>query len=219
VERAVRVLDAPVARRLEAGAEHAVALEAVEVLTQSGAVVVDACRREVRVGTKAVSLATRPVLFALCAALGQASPSAASREALIRDAFDGRAATESFRARLRVEIGRLRRAVTAFVQIEATEEGFVMAPRRGENVVVLLPPEPGDASAVLALLAGGESWSTSALAAALGQSQRTVQRALGVLLAAQRVRALGGGRSRRWAAPEPAGFATTLLLVARDARE
>jgi len=67
---------------------------------------------------------------------------------------------------------------------------------------------------VLAFLADGESWSGSALALALGASQRTVQRALAELEAGGRVRALGHARARRWLAPPLTGFTTILLLPA-----
>jgi hypothetical protein len=219
VERASRDLRARVARLVVDGAERALVLDDVEALTHSSELVVDACRREVRKGSAAVSLAARPVLFALAATLGQAAPSEASRETLILQAFGGRTVSESLRARLRVEVGRLRRAVSAIAHVRATKNGFLLVPRQGSRVLVLLPPEPGEASALLALLSGGESWSTSGLAAAVGTSQRTVQRALGALLSEGRVHAVGGGRSRRWVAPPPAGFATTLLLAARDGRE
>ena len=69
-------------------------------------------------------------------------------------------------------------------------------------------------AAVLACLADGESWSSSALALALGTSQRTVQRALDALAAAGKVQAIGRGRARRWMTPPVPGFTTTLLLPA-----
>jgi hypothetical protein len=219
VERAAVDLRAKVARLVVSGTERALVLTDIEALADSRELVVDACRREVRVGKTVIPLAKRPVLFALARALGEAAPSEASRETLVRQAFGGRTVNESLRARLRVEVGRLRRAISAAAHVRATKSGFAMVSRHGSRVLVLLPPEPGEASALLALLAGGESWSTSALAAALGASQRTVQRALGVLLTAGRVHALGAGRSRRWVAPPPAGFATTLLLAARDRRD
>jgi predicted ArsR family transcriptional regulator len=65
---------------------------------------------------------------------------------------------------------------------------------------------------VLAFLADGESWSSSALALVLGASQRTVQRALDSLEAAGKVQSLGRARARRWMTPPPLGFTTTLLL-------
>jgi hypothetical protein len=212
VERAARSLDAPVARHRLEGDERPITLDAVEALLGSGEVVIDACRAEVRAGRVTVSFAGRPVLFALAVALGEATPADATRETLVGRAFGARSASDSLRARLRVEIGRLRRALSALAEVRATRAGFSLEPRRGDRVHVLLPPGSSESSAVIAVLAGGESWSTSALAAAVGSSQRTVQRELASLLAQGRVQASGRGRSRRWMGDPPTGFATTLLL-------
>jgi tetratricopeptide (TPR) repeat protein len=212
VERAARSLDAPVARHRHEGQERAITLEAVEALLGSEELVIDACRAQVRGGRVTVSFAGRPVLFALAVALGEAAPADATRETLVGRAFGARSATDSLRARLRVEIGRLRRALSALADVGATRAGFSLQPRRGDRVHVLLPPGSGESSAVIAVLDGGESWSTSALAAAVGSSQRTVQRELAALQAQGRVQAVGRGRSRRWMADRPTGFATTLLL-------
>jgi biotin operon repressor len=219
IEQAARALDAPVARLCVAGSERLVGLDEVEAIFRAREFVVDACRREVRAGRDVISLATRPVLFSLAVALGEAAPGDAAREDLARRAFFARSLNDSLRARLRVEIGRLRRVLGEAVDIRATARGFALVPRRHERVVVLLPPAPGEANALVALLAGGEAWSTSGLAAALGRSQRAVQRALATLCAEGRVQTVGRGRARRWAAPAPAVFATTLLLApARTAR-
>jgi DeoR/GlpR family transcriptional regulator of sugar metabolism len=67
---------------------------------------------------------------------------------------------------------------------------------------------------VLAFLADGESWSSSALAVALNASQRTVQRALDSLAEAGKVQFFGKARARRWMTPPVPGFTTTLLLPA-----
>jgi hypothetical protein len=213
VESARRTLEAPVARLCASGAERPVDLDDVEALFRSGDFLVDACRREVRDGVVVVSLAARPVLFALAVALGEAAPGEATRETLVRRAFFARAVSDSLRARLRVEVGRLRRLLGPLADIHATEGGFAMTARRETRILVLSPPTPGEANALVALLTGGEAWSTSALAAALGRSQRAVQRALATLEAEHRVQAVGRGRARRWIAPAPAGFATTLLLA------
>ena len=154
------------------------------------------------------------MLLALAVALGSRAPAEATRDELMLHAFGARRVTESLRARLRVEIGRLRAVLSAVAHIEATSRGYALGARRG-GVAVLLPPHPGEESAVLALLRAGESWSTSALAAAVGSSQRAVQRALAALYAGDRVESVGRGRSRRWVARAPHGFATTLLLVTR----
>jgi len=212
IGRARRALSAPSARLIRRGMVRPVRLDEVEALFASGDLVVDACRRAVRGPARSVPLAGRPVLFALVGALAEAWPADVPRDRLVERAFEARAANESHRARLRVELGRLRAALRPLARIEATRRGFALVPVGGRAVVVLAPPIDGPAGAILALLEGGESWSTSALACALGSSQRTVQRALRQLEEAAAVRAVGRGRSRRWLAPALGGFATTLLL-------
>jgi hypothetical protein len=214
VEHASVVLDAPAARLIAAGEARLLRLEEVEALLGSRALVVDACRRVVRDARTVVSLARRPVLFALARVLGEAWPGDASRETLVARAFGARLADESYRARLRVEVGRLRTALRMLAGVSATQRGFALAPRRAREVVVLAPPVEGEHAAVLAFLADGESWSSSALALALGASQRTVQRALDSLAEAGKVQSLGRGRARRWMTPPVPGFTTTLLLPA-----
>ena len=134
------------------------------------------------------------------------------RSALLARAFGAKFTDESHRARLRVEIGRLRSELRTLADVSATKRGFALAPRRARDVVVLAPPVDGQHAAVLAFLADGESWSSSALAIALGASPRTVQRALEELAAAGKVQAFGRGRARRWMTPPVLGFPTTLLL-------
>ena len=180
----------------------------------SKALVVDACRHVVRDARTAVSLARRPVLFALARVLGEAWPGDVPRGTLLVRAFGAKLADESHRARLRVEIGRLRAALRTLAGVTATKRGFVLAPYRAREVVVLARPVEEPHAAVLAFLADGESWSSSALALALGTSQRTVQRALDSLAAAGKVQTFGRGRARRWVTPPVPGFTTTLLLPA-----
>jgi len=214
VEAAGRVLTAPAARLIARGRERLLRLGEVEALLASNALVVDACRHAVRAGSKVVSLATRPVLFALARTLGEAWPADAARDTLIAHAFGSRFTDASHRARLRVEVGRLRRALQPLAGVSATKRGFALAPRRAREVVVLARVVDGEHAAVLALLADGESWSSSALSLALGTSQRTVQRALDALAAAGTAQSLGHGRARRWMTPPLPGFTTTLLLPA-----
>ncbi|MFC5488843.1 helix-turn-helix domain-containing protein [Dokdonella soli] len=214
IESALLVLNTPAARLIEGGAERLLLLEEVEALLASKAFVVDACRHVVRDESKVVSLAKRPVLFALARALGEAWPGDVSRDTLIARAFRLKLADESHRARLRVEMGRLRRMLRTLADVSATKRGFALAPRRACEVVVLARPVEEKHAAVLAFLADGESWSTSALALALGASQRTVQRALDSLAAACKVQSFGRGRARRWTTPPMPGFATALLLPA-----
>lgn len=214
VESAARVLTTPAARVIADGQDRLLLLEGVEALHASGALIVDACRLVVRGASRAVSLARRPVLFALARALGEAWPGDVSRDALVARAFRGKRADESYRARLRVEVGRLRRELRGLARVNATQRGFALAPRAAREVVVLAPPVEDENAAVLGCLADGESWSSSALALALGTGQRTMQRALETLAAAGKVQAFGRGRARRWVTPPPAGFTTTLLLPA-----
>jgi len=214
VEAAAMLLEAPAARLIERGEARQLLLEDVEALLASRALVVDACRYVVRGAGTAVPLARRPVLFALARALAEAWPKDVPRATLVARAFRGKVADESHRARLRVEIGRLRAALRTLAGISATKEGFALVPRRADEVVVLALPLEEEHAAVLAFLADGESWSSSALALALDASQRTVQRSLDELAAAGKVQSFGQGRARRWMTPPLGGFTTTLLLPA-----
>jgi hypothetical protein len=214
VESASLILNTPAARRIANGDERQLLLQDVEVLLASKALIVDACRHVVRDARAVISLATRPVLFALARALAEAWPKDVPRDVLLARAFGAKFTDESHRARLRVEVGRLRRKIRTLAGIRATKRGFALAPRRARQVVVLAPPVDGDRAAVLAFLADGESWSSSALALALGASQRTVQRALDSLAAEDKVQSFGRARARRWMAPPLPGFTTTLLLPA-----
>jgi len=236
VAEARAALDRPAARRVHAGRELLLRLDEVEALLDSGALVVDACRRGLRAGTTWRPLARRPVLFALARALAEAWPGDVDRDALIARAFRTRRPNESHRARLRVQIGRLRTVAAPLARIEASARGFALIglpsalrapgqfapwggpaalrPRGEREVVVLVPPIDGDRASLLALLADGAAWSTSALALALGASQRTVQRVLVELEAAGGVRSIGRARAKRWLSPPLAGFTTILLLPA-----
>ena len=212
VDGVSRVLHAPAARLIARGTERLLPLEEVEALLASRALVVDACRNVVRDARKMVSLARRPVLLALARALGEAWPGDVPRSALIARAFRTRHADESHRARLRVEVGRLRTVLRTLAGVSATKQGFALVPLRAREVVVLARPVEEEHAAVLAFLADGESWSSSALALALGASQRSVQRALDSLAESGKVQWFGRGRARRWMTPPVPGFATTLLL-------
>ncbi|MER8481303.1 helix-turn-helix domain-containing protein [Mesorhizobium sp. M1322] len=212
VEGASLVMNTPAARLIARGEERPLLLEEVEALLASGALVVDACRNVVRDAGMIVSLATRPVLFALARTLGEAWPADVARSTLVARAFGGKHADESHRARLRVEVGRLRVELRSLADVSATKRGFALKPRRPRDVVVLAPPVDEQHAAVLAFLADGESWSSSALAIALGASSRTVQRSLEQLAAAGKVQSFGRGRARRWMTPPVPGFPTILLL-------
>ncbi len=212
VASASRLLDTPAARLIERGEERLLLLDEVEALMASNALVVDACRYAVREKGIVVPLATRPVPFMLVRLLAQAWPADVPRDTLIARAFRMKHADETLRARLRVEIGRLRTMLGALADIAATKHGFVLLPHRASEVVVLARPVDEEHASLLALLADGESWSSSALALALGASQRTVQRALDALASAGKVQSFGQGRARRWTMPPMPGFATALLL-------
>ncbi|HEX5408888.1 MAG TPA: hypothetical protein VFW89_03865 [Gemmatimonadaceae bacterium] len=212
VERACLMLKMPAARLISRGAERLLLLEDVAAILSSRALVVDACRHAVRTGGTLISLTRRPVLFALARALGEAWPGDVARSTLLARAFGAKFADTSHRARLRVEVGRLRASLRTLAGVRATERGFTLVPRGAREVVVLARPVDDEHAAVLAFLADGESWSSSALALALGASQRTVQRALDSLAAAGKVQPFGRGRARRWTTPSVPGFTTTLLL-------
>ena len=214
VESAFLALNTPAARLIANGEERLLLLEEVEALLASSAFVVDACRNVVRHNNTVVSLTRRPVLFALARALGEAWPGDVARESLIARAFGSTFTDESHRARLRVEVGRLRRLLQTLARVSATKRGFALAPRRAREVVVLARPVEEEQAAVLAFLTDGESWSSSALGLALGTSQRTVQRALDSLATSGKVQSVGRGRARRWMTPPVPGFTTTLLLPA-----
>jgi hypothetical protein len=214
VQGVAQILRMPAARLAGRGGPRPLLLDEVEAILASGALVVDACRHIVRDARTQVSLARRPVLFTLARALGEAWPGDVPRDELVARAFRARRADESHRARLRVEIGRLRRMLKGVASIRATERGFELVQLHARQVIVLVPPTDEAHAAVLAFLLDGESWSSSALALALATSQRSVQRALDALAAAGKVQSIGNGRTRRWMTPPIPGFTTALLLPA-----
>jgi hypothetical protein len=207
-------MDLPAARLIADGDERLLQLDEVETLLASPALVVDACRYVVRDARSVISLERRPVLFTLARTLAEAWPNDVPRAMLIARAFRTRHADESHRARLRVEVGRLRTLLRTMADISATKHGFALTPYHASEVVVLARPVDDAHAAVLALLADGESWSSSALALALGTSQRSVQRALDALATTHKVDSFGRGRARRWMTPPVPGFPTSLLLPA-----
>ncbi|MGN6236343.1 helix-turn-helix domain-containing protein [Dyella sp.] len=214
VEQAVFAWHAPVARLLAAREERMLRLYEVEALLTGDQLLIDGCRHTVRAGDTVVALARRPVLFTLARVLGEAWPQDVPRNVLITRAFRARAIDESHRARLRVEMGRLRTALRGLAEVQATPHGYALMPSDARAVAVLARPVEEKHAAVLALLADGEAWSSSALALALGDSQRTVQRALDALAAAGAIQPIGRGRAQRWMTPPLPGFATALLLPA-----
>lgn len=214
VATASAALSAPAARSIARGEERPLVLGEVEALFASKTLVVDACRHVVRDAQGVVSLARRPVLFALARTLAEAWPSDVARDTLVARAFSARRADASHRARLRVEIGRLRALLAGLARVQATKAGFVLEPLRARELVLLARPVEEEHAAVLAFLTDGEAWSSSALALALGTSQRSVQRALDALATSGKAQAFGRGRARRWTTPLAPGFMTALLLPA-----
>jgi hypothetical protein len=212
VESASLALTVPAARSITRGEERLLLLEEVEGLHASNALVVDACRLVVRQAGTLVSVARRPVLFALARALAEAWPQDVPRDVLLARAFGAKFTDESHRARLRVEVGRLRSVLRRLVEVSATKRGFTMTPRHAREVVVLAPAAEEQHAAVLAMLSDGELWSTSALALALGASQRTVQRALDALSGSGKAHPVGRGRAQRWTGTPLLGFTTVMLL-------
>lgn len=213
-EDAALVLNTPAARLITSGRERLVLLEEVEALLASRSLVIDACRYDVRFKDTIISLARRPLLFSLVRLLSEAWPNDISRDVLIEQAFRTKYADDTHRVRLRVEIGRLRKLLKELLDIEATSRGFVLVPGQDQEVAVLARPVEERHGSLLALLADGQAWSSSALAAALGTSQRTVQRALDTLATAGKVQSFGHGRTCRWLLPSIPAFTTTLLLPA-----
>lgn len=214
VRRAEEAFQAPAARLLEAGSERPLVLGEVETLIASNSLIVDATRNVVRKKTCIVPLASRPVIFALARTLAEVWPGDVARETLLTRVFRARQADESHRARLRVEIGRLRGELLDLAEIQATERGFMLKPIGAGNVAVLTPLQEDNHAAILALLADGEEWSSSALALALDVSPRTVQRALEALASVKKIDSFGRGRACRWMARQVPGFPTSLLLPA-----
>lgn len=214
VESASLLLKTPTARLIARGTQRPLLLQDLEAVLSSAALVVDACRYVVQDRSAALSFSTRPVLFKLIRTLAEAWPADVSRDTLVLRAFRAKRADESYRARLRVEVGRLRKILQSVADVRATQRGFAVVPHRAREIVVLARPHEERHAEVLALLADGETWSSSSLALALGASQRTVQRALDSLGAAGKAQFFGHGRARRWTMPPAPGFMTSLLLPA-----
>jgi len=214
IERASSTLSAPAARMILRGQERLLQLDEVEALFRSDMLILDACRLALRRGSQIVPMARRPVLFALGRRLAERAPDDVARADLIAHAFRGKEADESHRARLRVEIGRLRQLIGSIAEITATRDGFVLSARDDRDIAVLAQPDEDENATVLACLADGEAWSSSGLALALGASQRTVQRALDALALSGKVQSFGRGRAQRWTCPVVPEFATALLLPA-----
>jgi len=208
------MLERPAARRRGPHGYELLRVAELGELVESGALVLDTGRRLLRTRVASRSLLRRPVPFALLEALAAAWPGEVERDVLITGALGARRPNESHRVRLRVELGRLRALVLGLARIEPTRQGFALRTEGDRRLVVIDPPIDGQQALLLALLADGVPWSTSALALALDASQRTIQRALVELQAEGRVHAVGRARAQRWLAPPLSGITPILLLPA-----
>ncbi len=214
VELLQRRLDAPIARLIREGRESTLYLREFKTFAGPKELVVDGCTREIRLGEAVVSLVRRPVLLELAVVLAEHSPHHVPRDTLVTRVFGARRVNDSHRVRLRVELGRLRKLIREVANIQATGSGFSLTAPKARGIALLLPPGEDATSALLSLLRDGNSWATSALAEALGKSQRAVQRALSELAKDGKVQATGKGRALRWVAGIATDATTTLLLVA-----
>lgn len=188
--------------------------DALCALNQSVNLIVDATRFEVRHRESAISLVTRPVLFSLLSCLATAWPGECRREDLIGAVFRGRQVDESYRARLRVEMLRLRRLLGAVGSVVATAGGYRLVPDNATAVVMIEPLAGTRHAQLLALLGDGEAWTSLAVAEALGASRRTAQRSLEALSREGLVRKQGAGSAQRWRAPGVDPIALAMLLPA-----
>ena len=215
VKTARALLAAPAGRLIRAGKVQLLGLEQVErLLGASRGLLFDARESSVSAGKLRVSLKGRAVLFGLARLLAEAWPLEVARRQLLAQVFGVTRANDSHRARLRVELARVRRALRQLLTIAATPDGFRLDPLGEREVQVLTPVSESEHSQMLSLLSDGEAWSSSALATALGVNQRTVQRSLRALEAAGRTRSSGRARTKRWFLSPPNEFATPLLLPA-----
>jgi hypothetical protein len=217
VRTARALLQAPAARLIQSGSQRLLGLSQVESVQRANrGLLVDVRRACVAGQETRISLRGRPVLFALLRVLAEAWPSEVTRRELLLRVFAVTRANDTHRARLRVEMARLRHVLRPLATIAATSAGFRVDPLgsgpANAEVRVLLPVSEGEHSQLLTLLADGEAWSSSALALALGVNQRTIQRSLQALAASGRARAIGRARAKRWFLASPSEFATPLLL-------
>jgi hypothetical protein len=203
-------LSQPVARLERGGVLRTADLFAIEAASSGAVLLVDACRRLVIGGRASVPLAKRPVLFALLFVLARAWPNGVARDELASRAFDAKKVNASHRARLRVELGRLRKLLSGLAEPVATDDGYVLASAR--EVMTLLPPSDDDDARIAILLGDGASWSAQGLAEHAGVSKRTAQRALADLVAKGGAMRSGTGKAVRYTRPGPRIASRMLLL-------
>lgn len=208
-------LTRPVARLVENGVESAADSFAIERAANGDSLFVDACRRYAIAGRAMVRFETKPVLFALLRTLARAWPASVPRDVLATAAFEVKRPNASHRARTRVEIGRLRKALAGIAEPVATKDGYVLDSVRP---VALLLPTSGDADASIALLLGdGAAWTARAIAEHANVSKRTALRALASLVENGRAMRVANGNVIRYLAAGPA-IASRLLLLGLVAR-
>jgi hypothetical protein len=204
-------LTRPVARLQRSGALREADLFEVERASGGALLLVDACRRLAVSAGITVSLARRPVPFALLLVLARAFPASVPRDELALRAFDVRRVNASHRARLRVEMGRLRKLLHGLGAAPvATADGYALTSAR--DVAVLLALSDDDAARVALLLGDGATWSAQRVAEHAGISKRTAQRALGALVARGVAVRFGRGRTVRYARAG-APIASRMLLL------
>jgi hypothetical protein len=216
--RAVAAMQAdlarPVARLHDRGAVRDVTLAGVEAASAGEAFLLDACRRLVRAGRATVPMTRRPVLFDLLLALGSSWPHGVDRDELVRKVFGARRPNDTHHVRLRVEVGRLRKALAGLASVEATRArgnpGYALSSTR--PVLVLLPLTDDESATVASLLGDGAAWSAQDLAEHAGMSKRTVLRALAPLVASGRVVRTGRGKETRYAS-SAGRIASRMLLL------
>lgn len=204
-----RDLAAPVARLVAEGVERRIDLATIERLPESS-IVIDACRRQVVAGRASIPFAKKPVLFALVVGLARAWPRDVARDALAREAFGVQRVNASHRARLRVEVGRVRKLLAPILAPVATADGYALS--SSLPVVIVLPMADDDDAKVAVLLGDGATWTARSVADHAGISLRTAQRALGRLVDAGRVRRSGTASKAVYASASPAVASRLLLL-------
>ena len=203
-------LSNPMARLERAGVVRPADLYAIEAASTGEVMLVDACRRLAVAGRASIPLARRPILFALLLVLARAWLRDVARDELAARAFDARRVNASHRSRLRVEVGRLRKVMAGLAEPVATEDGYCLESPR--EVVTLLPPTDDDDARIAILLGDGAAWSAQSLAEHAVVSERTVQRALAVLIEDGSAVRTGTAKDVRYVRPGPRVASRMLLF-------